>query len=254
MRFTELKFRNIKPNIKLRILKPLLTPLQNRGYRQFIRNHLESFHEKKLADVEFIILTNNCWGYQLYKSLERKYNTPFVGLFLYPECYIKFISDIDFYLESRFEITYSSRYYAQSSHYPIGILNGDVEIHFLHYQNSDECISKWERRKERLKKSLQIKGSRIFAKMCDKQCQDSHIKRFHQIPNFFKISFGAKDMNIKSHLSLKSNNLVKRRKTFEAPDGEILYSKRYCYFDIVEWIKTGKIKHTLWSRFLGLLA
>ena len=72
MRFTELKCRNIKPNIKLRILKPLLTPLQNRGYRQFIRNHLESFHEKKLADVEFIILTNNCWGYQLYKFLERK--------------------------------------------------------------------------------------------------------------------------------------------------------------------------------------
>jgi uncharacterized protein (DUF1919 family) len=220
-----------------------------------VKSKLEQFHERKLLDKNFIVLSNNCWGYQLYKSANREYNTPFVGLFMYPDCFVKFISNIKHYADVPIEFRKKSKYHNEFSKYPIGILQDDIEIHFLHYKDEMECVSKWNRRTERLKKDLFEHKLPVFAKMCDRDgCEYTHLQTFHEIKDFNKVSFGSQDIGTKSHLRVNYKDAVKSEKMKPtAPDGLSLYKKRYSYFDIIEWIRTGEIKHTLWSRMLGLL-
>ena len=52
----------------------------------------------RLRDRGFCIVANNCLGSRFYKILDRPYNTPFVGLFLLPDCISKLVADFDGYM------------------------------------------------------------------------------------------------------------------------------------------------------------
>jgi uncharacterized protein (DUF1919 family) len=48
--------------------------------------------KKELAIIKyknFVIVSDNCWGAEIYQWFNRPYNTPFVGLGIYGDCYIK---------------------------------------------------------------------------------------------------------------------------------------------------------------------
>ena len=92
-----------------------------------------AIERSRLHDKNFIIISNNCWGYEIYKVLGREYNTPFVGLFLFPEGYIKLLENFENCMNSELEFTSTSRYILGTTNYPIGLLCGDIEIHFMHY-------------------------------------------------------------------------------------------------------------------------
>jgi uncharacterized protein (DUF1919 family) len=224
--------------------------------KKVIKSRLEKYHESKLAGEDFIILSNNCWGYELYGSTGKKYNTPFVGLFMYPDCFIRFIADINFYIDASLGFTNKSKYLNEITKYPIGVMQGGIEIHFLHYKDEIECISKWTRRKERFKKDFFERKLRVFVKICDRDgCEYSHLKSFHEIKDFNKISFGIEELGMCSHLKIKRKHAERfDKKKIMAPNGLTLYQKRYAYFDMVEWIRSGTIRHTLWSRLIGLLS
>ena len=68
----------------------------------FVKRKLRgSFSEKQIAKLQnknFVIISNNCFGGQAYRSLQLPYNTPFVGLFLYGPCYLKLLQNFGFYL------------------------------------------------------------------------------------------------------------------------------------------------------------
>ena len=49
----------------------------------------------RIGNNKFIIVSNNCFGSELYSSTKRNYNTPFVGLILYPDCYIRFLKNFN---------------------------------------------------------------------------------------------------------------------------------------------------------------
>ncbi|MBM7709274.1 uncharacterized protein (DUF1919 family) [Enterococcus lemanii] len=79
-----------------------------------------------------------------------------IGLFIMSKDYIKFLSDLEKYLNMDlvFIKIENSKYFisgelSKSTNYPIGLLE-DVEIHFLHYDNEIEAKEKWDKRKKRV--------------------------------------------------------------------------------------------------------
>ena len=231
--------------------------LKNRGLRQAVKRWLERAYEQQLMHTDFAIISNNCWGYQLYQSLGREYNTPFIGLFLHDDCYIKFISSMEFYLDCPFVFTRKSKYYSEERDYPVGVICGDIEIHFMHYESEEECLSKWSRRTKRLQ-SYMNQSRPVFLKLCDRDATLSGLQvlqKFHGINRFKKISFSASSLPHGSALMLNACDVICDKGVLRCNlIGPDLYAKRYKYFDIVEWVKYGRINHTIWSRCLGLLA
>lgn len=136
---------------------------------------------KRLHDKEFCIVANNCLGSRFYKILKRGYNTPFVGLFMMPECFSKLVSDFDRYMDLPIQFVQDSKYSdidaarRDGPQYPIGLLN-DLEIHFLHYDTEAEATEKWMRRVERMR---QLRRDDIyFVMIANGACEDDMIERF----------------------------------------------------------------------------
>lgn len=121
--------------------------------RRKIRNGFSSFFQKKdiarLQNKDFVLISRNCWGGQVYQWLNIPYNTPFVGLFLFGPCYMKLLRDFERYMAIDLKFIEQSKYAEVEEIYPIGILD-DVEIHFQHYNGIEEARDKWNRRKKRM--------------------------------------------------------------------------------------------------------
>jgi len=60
---------------------------------QFSKKLLRS----QLKNRNFTIVSNNCWGGEVYRGFGLPYQTPFVGLFLFPACYIKLLKNLKNY-------------------------------------------------------------------------------------------------------------------------------------------------------------
>ena len=84
----------------------------------------------------FVVVSNNCWGAEIYKRLDLEYNTPFVGLFFYGPDYIKLLENFDYYMNKELSFVNESKWSKKTILFPIGKLD-DIEIHFMHYKNED---------------------------------------------------------------------------------------------------------------------
>ena len=51
-----------------------------------------------LKNTDFTIISNNCWGGVVYDTFGLKYLTPTIGLWFTSDDYIKFLSNLDFYI------------------------------------------------------------------------------------------------------------------------------------------------------------
>ncbi len=117
-----------------------------------------------LKNRNFTIISNNCWGGAVYDEFALPYKTPTIGLWFPSDDYIKFISNLRFYLNAELvQISYEQchardllikrkergRYDFELSKMIIGRLE-DVDIVFLHYKSFDEALQKWNRRKNRV--------------------------------------------------------------------------------------------------------
>lgn len=107
----------------------------------------------KIKDTNFSIISNNCIGGFIYKYFNIEYRTPTLWLFIVSQHYIKFLSNIKYYLEQKLEFIepeQSKGYeeFKQNIHmmnFPIARL-GDIEIFFMHYKSREEAEEKWYRR------------------------------------------------------------------------------------------------------------
>ncbi len=170
--------------------------------RENISNPLwAGVRRSKLINSSFTIISNNCWGGHVYRYFNAPYDSPTIGLFIFSEDYIKFISDIKHYLslelkfitaeESKFRKTLEAR---RETHVPIGVLE-DVEIIFLHYKSQDEAREKWNRRKAR------IHWDNIVYKMTEQNlCSLEHLKTFEALPLERKFVFTSEDYGLKSQV------------------------------------------------------
>lgn len=161
----------------------------------FRRKKLANFRKKKINKRKFTIISNNCWGGEVYESYNLIKQSPTVGLFFMASDYIKFISDIKYYLNKKlifidpFESSYLSEVKNSKGYgnYPVAKL-GDIEIFFMHYTSKEQAISKWNRRIKR------INWEHILYKFNDQNgCTEKDIKNFEDIPVKHKICFTVRD-------------------------------------------------------------
>lgn len=154
-----------------------------------------NLRRKKINEENFTIISNNCWGGFIYQSYNLKYKTPTLGMFFISSDYLKFISNLEYYLkidEFKEVKPNESKWYNQLKHkdnfgkYPIARL-GDIELHLLHYKTIDEANKKWNERKKR------INNSKIIYKFSEMNlCTSKEIELFQSMNLENKICFISK--------------------------------------------------------------
>ncbi len=145
---------------------------------------------KKLLKSDFTIISNNCWAGDVYRYFGLPYNTPTVGLYFWAEDYIKFLSNLKYYLKC--PLTFIT---AEESKYKELLIEkkqcdkvlarlDDVEIVFLHYSTKEEAEEKWVRRAERVNfENLVVKFSR------QNHFKEEDLIKFGELPYAKKIFF-----------------------------------------------------------------
>lgn len=210
--------------------------------KQFIKKACKRIDKNEVVNRDFVIVSNNCWGAEIYKWLDREYNTPFVGLYLFGPCYIQLLTNFQETIKKEICFTYRSKYFELKSTYPIGLID-DIEIHFMHYKTELEAIDKWKRR---LRRMLEVSNlDNYYFKICDRAEVDIEIlEKFHSLPFKNKISFGIKEMPATpNHLCISENENNK-----SVIDGIGLYKVSFKYVDLIYWLKKQKIKKTINSK------
>lgn len=222
--------------------------------KRIINRLVRSYERKRLQEQEFVVVSNNCWGFEIYQCLERGYNTPFVGLYLYPKDYLKLLRNFEKLHCEELTFQKHSRHLEGELEYPVGVVFADVEIHFLHYEDEDEARAKWSRRLSRMAASVE-EGARLLFKFCDRDGGTKEdLEAFHQvavIQKNFRVSFGCESLSGSNHLQA-SGSLCEE--VGQVIDGLRLYQKRYRLFDFTGWVITGKVERSLVSRSFGFLA
>lgn len=155
------------------------------------------------------VITTNCFAGKITQSMHMQYNTPTAGLyFMYPD-YIDFLKNLKHYLLDA-EITFvnHSKYELGNKRlreqtlkglwYPIGLLDGKVEIHFLHYHTKEEAAEKWHRRAKRVNfDSLLVLGFE------QNLCSEKDILDFESLPYKHKYMFSSKKLKTRSNIFIK---------------------------------------------------
>lgn len=164
------------------------------------RNLSRWLMQQRVANREFTIISNDCWGAQVYQELDLPYRTPFVGTFLMAPCYLKLLQDLPGYLRSPLHFTPKSRYEftdcdyllkrSERHAYPIGLLKDNVEVHFVHYASEQEARKKWNRR---LQRTLWDQGQLLIKFSNDRiLCREEDIVQFDALPFSHKVCFTHK--------------------------------------------------------------
>ena len=159
------------------------------GARLRIRNaYVKKTAKKRRLKIRidrFTIISNNCWGGTVYESYNLEKMSPTVGMYFAPEEYLKFVSNLPYYInECKMELVdpedaIHKELYKQDNtfgQYPIAKV-GDVEIALLHYHSKEEALAKWERRCQR------VCWDRLIVKMNDQNgCTIQDMKTFLSMP------------------------------------------------------------------------
>ena len=200
-----------------------------RGIRNtfyYIKRYRYIIELRKALPENISIISSNCFAGRIMQDLKMQYNSPTLGLyFMYPD-YLEFLSNLEYYLkDAKIEFVEHSKYtlgdYRRNKAkqwYPIGLLGGRVEIHFLHYHTEEEAATKWYRRASRVNfNKLLIIG------MEQNRCDIDDIYAFDKLPFKNKIMFSSKKLP-----PLESNVFISRYAKMEKVgdayrDGHVFY-------------------------------
>lgn len=164
---------------------------------------------KKKSSQQICIVSNNCYGTKYYHKNKLQYNSPFIGIFLYSECYIKLLKNFSKYMKKKPKSCSQSKY--GNKKYPV-LQIGDIEVHCLHDKDIQECIDKWQRRKKRMSSLNQC-----HIKMCDHdKYEDDFGKRF------VRLRFKKKKLFLSKKNYFDDKCVVKTKYKTRCPDGYAL--------------------------------
>lgn len=150
-----------------------------------------NFRKRKLNKNKFTIISNNCWGGEVYECYNLIKQSPTIRLYFMSKDYIKFIKDIHHYINQplNFINPKDSKYYdivknqKRYGTYPVARLD-DIEIFFMHYVSKEQAKAKWNRRVKR------IDWDHILYKFNDQNgCSMNEIEEFIALPVKNKICF-----------------------------------------------------------------
>jgi len=185
-----------------------------------VNNNLENKH--------FTIISNDSWAGKVYDDLGIIYKTPFIDTHLLAPCYITLLKNLKRYLTLPLTFTAVSRYdffnkEREKRFYPIGLLNGDVEIHFPYDQDEITAKKLWDERVKR------IHWDNLFVKFSGDNllCTKELIKEFDNLNFSHKVCFTAKEYPMfKSTVCIKDGVV----------EGETIYPVSKKSFDVVRWL------------------
>lgn len=157
---------------------------------------------------DFTIIANNCWGTFIYKKYGIPYQTPFVNLMLFAPDYIEMVENFSLVLLEKLSfIPHEASKHKDEliklgiyqGEYPIGILDGKYELHFIHYTSKEDAKEKWFRRLER------INSDKLIFKFSDgDKFEPEMAERFDRLPYANKVCFSAAEFpELKSVVSLE---------------------------------------------------
>jgi uncharacterized protein (DUF1919 family) len=192
---------------------------------------LDSYARRsRLRVPDFTIISNDCWGAEVYKDFNLPFKTPLVGTFVVGPCFMRLIADclrilrspMSFATESRYAYVRESK--ARLGYFPTGLLDENkVEIQFLHYKSDADALAKWNRRVKR------VVEDRLFFKLSgDKdELTDDDYRVFDMLPLKHKIALSKRP-----HPGLKS--------VVHIPDwhhdGKLMYERSLRHFDVTGWL------------------
>jgi uncharacterized protein (DUF1919 family) len=195
------------------------------------------FLKKQLKNTDFSIIASNCVGTRMYLETGIPYTSPFVGLYIFAPDYIKLLKSLKHYLSQPLEFTDKSKYQnqcmpAKNGHsYPIGLLGGEIELHFLHYKSEADALIKWNRRLKR------INWDNLFITCTDRDLfTDELLKEYNSLPFEHKVCFTAKNNpGINSSVWIREDqNQTSIRDLFTD------YRTLKKNFDYVKWLNSVK--------------
>jgi uncharacterized protein (DUF1919 family) len=191
------------------------------------------------GDTKFTIVSNNCWGAHVYQALRIQYLTPFVGMFIPPRDYLHLLRRFDECIQSNLAFANESRSASlnlwrkrERLDYPIGLLDGCVELHFLHYTGEGEARSKWLRRCQRITPD----PARRFFKFDDREgATAEEIRQFCGLPVANKVCFTATPYNASTVV------VPCERGHLHVCDGMTLSRSSNRHFNALRWVSTRSV-------------
>lgn len=122
--------------------------IPQRGWAKIKREHIYPrciiHRRRKLEASNVTLICQNCIGGVFYHEMGLKFLSPTINLFIREPDFMRFVSNLDAYLEQELRMQWEEEY-------PVGFL-GDVRIDFMHYSTCREAKEAWERRKKRMVK------------------------------------------------------------------------------------------------------
>ena len=190
---------NIKKKLRSYSLINYLLSIKNRIESRYLSKKRAHYipQIRNLIPEGASIISSNCFAGRILQDLSLQYNKPTLGLyFMYPD-YIEFLCNLEYYLkEAKISFVERSKYpignerrNSWSHWYPIGLLDGKVEIHFLHYHTEQEAAEKWYRRASRVNFS-----NLIIIGMEQNLCSIDDIVNFDKLPYNHKYIFTSKNL------------------------------------------------------------
>jgi uncharacterized protein (DUF1919 family) len=156
---------------------------------RFSDRYLSWQKRRRLKVKDFTILSNDCVAGVIYHRLGVKYMSPTVWTFIFPDEYIRLLGNLKWYLSQPLTFTDHPKHTCtvhdrlgrilNDRVYPVGLLGGDVEIHFLHCRTEEEAKAMWSRRLQR------INMDRLYAVLVDNEYydfKDEHFEAFDKLP------------------------------------------------------------------------
>jgi uncharacterized protein (DUF1919 family) len=202
-----------------------------------IRQKLSVIISTSWLPDKFSIIADDCWAGQLYEQLHIEYLTPTVGLWIKPENYLKYLECFDEVHKGELEFIVGDK------NYPVAMLSG-VEIHFMHFDNEQEAREKYLRRLGRIDK------------------KHTHIKI-----DFGKPGYTRADMDKWNELRIP-NSVAFYPPSVKIPeagiyngilipdwviDGAVMFDRTRRYFNLFEWLRSGRIENGLLYRIMNLV-
>ena len=174
----------------------ILKKIKSRIKKKYIKI-TANLRRKKLKRDDFTIISNNCWGGFVYRYFGLPYLSPFVGLYVWTDDYMRLLENIEYYLSCPLvqiqlsESKYKNMIIEREQQNKILAKLDDVEMVLLHYPSWEEAKEKWDRRVARVNyENLVVKLSR------QNLCTDEHIERFQKMKFDKKICFDNKPTSL----------------------------------------------------------
>lgn len=201
-----LKGASVRTKIKFRLFLISIRCSLVGGARSSYYASKEFLRHLAIRNKQVTIISNNCWGGFMYQSCRIKYNSPFIGLYMYAPEYIALLRNLKYNLSQplRFIKHDQSKYKdIVPTKYILGVL-GDtgIEIVFMHYHLEEEALEKWNRRMKR------INWNNMIVKFSDTDCcTDELVLEFDKMPFEHKVCFTTKKQpSCKSVIAMKEYN------------------------------------------------